>query len=396
MGIQGLEHFCKKNPDIAEEIDIREEIEKWRVDHHGKNPTIIIDLKELLRVFFRIDEVGLILGGRFEIYKYAKKQQYGPNGYDTEQLTGNLTNADRTKIAENLATLEKYVDWKVEEGIVDDFIQNDETFKSVLRFCKDNIYFAYKLIIETYTIPKDLFYIDIRRSDAITFIDLIINLTMKQLGILFKDIDPEMQPARRMVLLKRDFNVETVKYEKDIIYPSMPLPSLVNLIIDEDNKSFNESRWCLLQNLLDLDEETISKINNAKKQLRIVLYTLKFLLVNEIISTHDADILLVTELDGRSKGNVYVPKNAKRPPPPMPNQHYPRYVEFPWVRIAHKYTIAFEHVCHCLEICGLRKEADIIKFDALKFHKNMHLMKNGKDNEEIKRTMVRIENIRLW
>lgn len=74
-----------------------------------------------------------------------------------------------------------------------------------------------------------------------------------------------------------------------------------------------------------------------------------------MISPHEADILLLTELDGRSKGNVYMPRNFC-PPPPMPDTHYPSFVDISWVQIAHKYTIAYELICHCLELCGLRKE----------------------------------------
>lgn len=33
-----------------------------------------------------------------------------------------------------------------------------------------------------------------------------------------------------------------------------------------------------------------------------------------------------------------------------------KFIDRTWIQTAHKYTIAFESVCHCLELCGLRKE----------------------------------------
>lgn len=76
---------------------------------------------------------------------------------------------------------------------------------------------------------------------------------------------------------------------------------------------------------------------------------------NDFITTHEAEIIQRTESDGQSKGNVYKPKRFC-PPPPLPNDNFPRYVELDWVITAHKYTIAFELICHCLELCGLGKE----------------------------------------
>lgn len=80
---------------------------------------------------------------------------------------------------------------------------------------------------------------------------------------------------------------------------------------------------------------------------------------NEFITTDEARIILQTESDGQSKSNVYGPEN----PPPIPDDNFPRYIEIDWVLKAHKYTIAFELVCHCLELCGLRKETVIFSLN---------------------------------
>lgn len=53
--------------------------------------------------------------------------------------------------------------------------------------------------------------------------------------------------------------------------------------------------------------------------------------------------------------NVLTPVSA-RPSPKMPENHYIGHVETVWIQAAHKYTIAFELIGHCLELCGMRKE----------------------------------------
>lgn len=53
-------------------------------------------------------------------------------------------------------------------------------------------------------------------------------------------------------------------------------------------------------------------------------------------------------------------------PPHYRNYHRskpdPHHIDGSWIQTAHKYTIAFESVCHCLELCGLRKETVSIQF----------------------------------
>lgn len=156
----------------------------------------------------------------------------------------------------------------------------------------------------------------------------------------------------------------------------MDSPSFKDLIIQEDDEKFTDFRWSFFTWLLDIDDESLAKIKKSSdsKHIRLVLFTQKILLKvscniicneilifilffvkqNQLITHHEADVILLTESDSQTKSNVYVPKN--RPPPPMPNDRFPSYVGIDWVITAHKYTIAFELVCHCLEMCGLRNE----------------------------------------
>ena len=80
-------------------------------------------------------------------------------------------------------------------------------------------------------------------------------------------------------------------------------------------------------------------------------------------------------------------------PPSKLDQRLPN-ISGAWPETAHKYTIAFEIICHCLEVCGLRRETvrfqNILKdcailkegiffqapilFDAIKFDARMQRM----------------------
>lgn len=62
-----------------------------------------------------------------------------------------------------------------------------------------------------------------------------------------------------------------------------------------------------------------------------------------------------TEKTSETKDSVNTP-NPNRSPPPMPDNRSPGDINVFWIQTAHKYTITFELICHCLELCGLRKE----------------------------------------
>lgn len=175
-----------------------------------------------------IDYHNYDLWGRiYRLCDYVKKQDYGPNGFDSQKLTGNLTEEHRNSIKDDLTSVmlnNKYSgNWNEDisdNDLISALVNKDDTFTKLLEFCKSNIYFAHKLMNEALTVQKDLLFIDIRRPDALPFIDLVISVTMKLCGILFKDIDLDKQPKTRTVRIRRIFGEETAEYEVDINYPT--------------------------------------------------------------------------------------------------------------------------------------------------------------------------------
>ena len=74
-------------------------------------------------------------------------------------------------------------------------------------------------MIETSTVQKDLLFIDIDQDDAMTFVDLVITVTMRMCGILFMDVEDANKPRTRSVKFQEVRGEPAVQAEMDIIYP---------------------------------------------------------------------------------------------------------------------------------------------------------------------------------
>lgn len=155
-----------------------------------------------------------------------KKHKCGPNGYE---LHGHFTDEQRKEIKDETDEMKKYNvyagQWNVDiySELLMDLIQNDPDFDAVLKFVKEKIHFAYKLVNETMTSHKDLLYIDekIRRSNSRQFIDLVIQTTLKLIGIAFKDVEPAKRPITRNIQIKRDFSRAAAEQsEMNVVYPT--------------------------------------------------------------------------------------------------------------------------------------------------------------------------------
>ncbi|XP_055320075.1 uncharacterized protein LOC129577310 [Sitodiplosis mosellana] len=368
----------------------------------------------------------------------------------------------------------------------DNLSGRNQSFRDFVEFSKINLYFVYGLAVETVSTNQALAFIDLRRPDSTEFIQLMTTMLMKQCGIIFKDV--EERPHSRTVKIKRTLNVMSPSFanksdenDEPIIYPPMDLPSLHQIIIQEKDTSFDDTRWFIFRWMLGLDDEFILNVRSKFESnfMRIVSYTLKFLLSNQSISFREADIIFLTELNGhnmatnatnatnqrwqqtnntrnappaaapgfaptnhnitplfisanwRDPNNYILPaqpvamvnfQGIRRPPlvisnwrdqhdrndrrphnwsnynnrarNTLPTKHDRNFIDLEWIQVAHKYTIAFEAICHCLELCGLRKETDLIRFDALNFHARMRRDKRG--DAAIDTMVAKIRNIRLY
>lgn len=163
--------------------------------------------------------------------RFVKPLKRGRNGYDINQLATNLSKDQRNEFENELGKVLSIKNFKsngipgilnedIHDGLILDLVNNDDSFVLLLKFCKQNIYFAYKLMNEKSTIQKELLLIDICQPDALLFIDIVIDVTMKMCGIIFKDVEPDKQPDTRSVKFQRIRGESAVQYEMDIIYPT--------------------------------------------------------------------------------------------------------------------------------------------------------------------------------
>lgn len=149
------------------------------------------------------------------------------DGYDIDQLAAkaNLDEDERDELENEIARVLSTINYTghfnedIYDGLILRLVNTDESFNLVLQFCKENIYFAYKLMIETSTVQKDLLLIDIDQEGALTFVDLVIKVTMRMCGILFMDVDEAEKPSTRTVKFQRVRNEQARQDEMEIIYP---------------------------------------------------------------------------------------------------------------------------------------------------------------------------------
>lgn len=162
---------------------------------------------------FKKEERGRICGTKGSLEScipYVKRQWCGPHGFGN-QIEEEL---------EKLVKIDRYAgSWTADEYVepLSNVIECHSDFESLVNFCQNNFYFAYKLMNETITIQKDLRFIDLRRSDSGRFLDVVANTTLKLCGVVFMDIDSSTRPISRTVYLKTGITAAPV--ERDIIYP---------------------------------------------------------------------------------------------------------------------------------------------------------------------------------
>lgn len=183
-----------------------------------------------MQLLFAISQLSLNdkrrLYGRdwfLEMVEYVKHVKCEASDFDANQLPG-LTDDYRNEVANELThirNLSSYNgDWNEDlyQENISNLIKSDENFNAVLMFCKEHIYFSYKLINEKYSThhQSDLLFIDDRKPEALPFIEAVSNVTMKLLGILFKDVDSEKQPKTRTVEFRRNVDEEITEFEMDM------------------------------------------------------------------------------------------------------------------------------------------------------------------------------------
>lgn len=162
------------------------------------------------------------------IADYARQQEMTLNdGYDLEKIAihifgENYQPAQLQRLKNHLAVY-MYTP-------MNDFDVCDPKILKVAKFCKENLYFVYGLIIDPFTSCQGLAFIDLRRQNATEYVTLVINVLLKLFGILYKDFGAEERPKTRPIQIKRTIEEDSLsKCDENIIYPTSRWSFLLNI-----------------------------------------------------------------------------------------------------------------------------------------------------------------------
>lgn len=167
-----------------------------------------------MQLMHAISKVKRLKGNFLDTVEYIKRH----NG---SQLTANRQKFDE-QLSEVKETASFSGEWSadIHDLVLEETIKNDAEFRTVLRFFKEKIPFAYKLVCEEVSGPADILFIDIRAEDSNKFIDLVITVTRKLIGIVFKDQAINFRPATRTMRTKHGYGQKAQQTEMDVLYPN--------------------------------------------------------------------------------------------------------------------------------------------------------------------------------
>lgn len=162
---------------------------------------------------------------------YVKQQQPIDNdSYNWEKIADDIYG--RSLITKHIEDLEKY--WNMHNFDYDFEMKlmkyeniltagTDQEYTDVVKFCKQNNYFSYHLMMETQSAAylfSDLLYLDLRRNGSLTFNVLIYSILMKLSGILQKDKSSDYRPKTQAIFIKMSNEDSGQAIHHDIVYPN--------------------------------------------------------------------------------------------------------------------------------------------------------------------------------
>lgn len=162
---------------------------------------------------------------------YAKQQEMiDEKNYNLEKIANEIYGKKLAK--EHIEQFEK--NWNAQDVNYDSEIElrpiesiltanTDRGYSDVVKFCKQNNYFSYHLLMETQSAAylfSDLFYLDLRRNDSLIYNKLIFSVLMKLSGILQKDKSSDYRPKTQAIFIKMNNEDSGQAIHHEIVYPN--------------------------------------------------------------------------------------------------------------------------------------------------------------------------------
>lgn len=157
--------------------------------------------------------------------EYVKRLQVeanGWNGYDLKRIVRGIYGDESRD--EHIQELESHLS-RYGRRCENDLDTGSYDF---VKFCKENLYFAYGLMLESVSTNQALNYIDLRieESNQYEYIDWAVDTLLRQKSVLFKD--DESRPETCKVI--RSIDKRSVANDEPINYPESMFNLLVNQI----------------------------------------------------------------------------------------------------------------------------------------------------------------------
>lgn len=154
----------------------------------------------------------------FRMADNVRNMDIGPDGYDLKQITENVFGIENYRQDYEDRLKKELIRYRndIASEIESKMSPNQRAFA---RFCQENLYYGYRLLVEDSTIIDACKFIDLRENSASRYVDSLSNIQLKLLGILFYDYGPEARPEKRIMIIKREKYDKFTEINENIIYP---------------------------------------------------------------------------------------------------------------------------------------------------------------------------------
>lgn len=182
-----------------------------------------------------------------------------------------------------------------------------------------------------------LAFYDLETHNSPTYFDIAVPMFQKQTGIIFKQA--KVEGFNLKVYCKQFSTSNHELYDVPPIFPPFPVLSL-EAINSNDNHNDDDHRFKLLAWSISWEKLQNYDLRQIPSRYMIDVLTLVFLVQNYVLTTNEADILLLS-IKNVEQGKIKFPQKRLRILDPRA------------FHIAFIYTKTFANVARSIEICGL-------------------------------------------
>ncbi|CAO1380752.1 unnamed protein product [Diamesa serratosioi] len=197
-----------------------------------------------------------------------------------------------------------------------------------------DLMFVFDILMNT-TVNFTLFYFNLSKEN-ISYYDYTIPLFQRQLGIVY---DRNSTAGHR--IYSKSSHSDSYRLSKVYpIFPDVIVPPLEKLFFQKGDKDLDEIRFHLLKWIVCWDKLKDTDLSTIPKNYLLDILVLVFMKENGIISTTEADVILLTIKHEELKLTAI-------------NIKYPETLNPRAARIAFLYAKIYTNITRCLEFVGL-------------------------------------------